>query len=171
MRALVLGALGRAGDARAALLAAVDLARPGGFLRPFLDLGPRMREALDQLARQEDFPGLPTVRRILAEFGDQPTDPAQGGQEVNRPIRVLPPGSTAGEEFSLQPLVEPLTPREIEVLMLMQAPLSFKEIARGLCISYNTAKRHSINIYGKLGVNKRRAAVARAAALGLIPPR
>jgi len=171
LRALVLGALGRAGDARAALLAAVDLARPGGFLRPFLDLGPRMREALDQLARQEDFPGLPTVRRILAEFGDQPTDPAQGGQEVNRPIRVLPPGSTAGEEFSLQPLVEPLTPREIEVLMLMQAPLSFKEIARGLCISYNTAKRHSINIYGKLGVNKRRAAVARAAALGLIPPR
>ena len=170
LRALVLGALGRAGDAQDALLAAVDLARPGGFLRAFLDLGAPMKEALSQLAAQKDLPTLPTVRRILAEYGDQPTGPAHGGQEARGAVPALPSDSTAGVIRSMQSLIEPLTPREMEVLMLLRDPLSLKEIAQRLFISYQTAKRHTVNIYGKLDVHKRRAAVAKAEALQLIPP-
>ena len=171
LRALALGAQGRAGDARDTLLAAVELARPGGFVRPFLNLGPPMQEALDQLAGQGDFPGLPMVRRILAEFGDQPPGQTPGGQELQRVTPFSASGSTAGVSSGLQPLVEPLTPRELEVLMLLQNATGLKEIAARLCISYLTVRRHTANIYGKLGVNKRRAAVAKAEALGLIPPR
>ena len=68
-------------------------------------------------------------------------------------------------------LVEPLTPRELEVLTLLRGPLSIKEIALKLNISYATAKRHTINLYGKLGVNKRWDAVARAEELNILPPR
>ncbi len=72
---------------------------------------------------------------------------------------------------SPQPLIEPLTPRELEILALLREPMSLKEIAQRLFISYHTARRHTINIYGKLDVNKRWAAVDKAERLGLIPPR
>ena len=109
--------------------------------------------------------------RLVAEFDDQPTGHARGGEEGNRPTQVLTSVPPTGVTRSLQPLIEPLTPREIEVLMLLRDPLSLKEIARQLFISYQTVKRHTVNIYGKLDVHRRRAAVAKAEALGLIPPR
>jgi LuxR family maltose regulon positive regulatory protein len=68
-------------------------------------------------------------------------------------------------------LVEPLTMREREVLALLREPLSGKEIAHRLYISPATFKRHSSNIYGKLGVHSRWDAVAMAESLGLLPPR
>ena len=67
------------------------------------------------------------------------------------------------------PLIVPLTPRELEVLHLLRGPLSIKEIALKLGISYATTKRHTINIYGKLGVNQRWSAVARAEELQIFP--
>ena len=83
--------------------------------------------------------------------------------------------STAGPAAPViggrQPLVEPLSPRELEILMLLRDPISAKEIARNLCISYQTVKRHTVNIYGKLGVGKRWDAVTKAEALGILPPR
>jgi LuxR family transcriptional regulator, maltose regulon positive regulatory protein len=170
-RALVLGALGRAGDARDALLAALELARPGGFVRPFLDLGPPMREALDQLARQGDISSPALVRRILAEFDGRPAGPAPGGEEVAHPMQDSTAGPAASVLAGRQPLIEPLSPRELEILMLLRDPMSAKEIARKLCISYQTVKRHTSNIYGKLGVGKRWDAVTKAEALGILPPR
>ena len=68
-------------------------------------------------------------------------------------------------------MIEPLTPRELEILLLLRGPMSLKEIAQRLFISYLTVRRHTANIYGKLGVNKRSAAVAKAEALGLMPRR
>ena len=79
-------------------------------------------------------------------------------------------GATTAPDHGLPPLVELLTARELEVLTLLGEPLSLKEIARQLFISYLTARRHTANIYGKLGVNQRQAAVAKAKAMGLIPP-
>jgi LuxR family maltose regulon positive regulatory protein len=67
-------------------------------------------------------------------------------------------------------LTEPLTRRELEVLTLLREPLSIKEIALKLNTSYATARRHTINIYGKLGVNRRLNAVARAEELNILPP-
>ncbi len=58
-----------------------------------------------------------------------------------------------------QPLIEPLSRREIEVLGLLARHLSNREIADKLYISPATVKSHTKNIYGKLGVNSRREAV------------
>ena len=66
--------------------------------------------------------------------------------------------------------IEPLTRREIEILEFLAQRLSAKEIAQRLIISDRTVKRHTANIYQKLGVNSRRDAVAIALALGILPP-
>jgi ATP/maltotriose-dependent transcriptional regulator MalT len=130
-----------------------------------------MEEALGRLARQEVMPRLAEVRRILAEFGDQATGAARGGEAANLPIQVVAPKPRADANGSLQPLVESLTPRELEIALLLRSPLSLKEIAGLLFISHGTLRRHTINIYGKLDVHRRWDAVTKAEALGLIPPR
>jgi len=66
------------------------------------------------------------------------------------------------------PLVEPLTPREIEVLQLLAEGLSNKEIGSRLGISESTAKFHVNSILGKLGAQGRTDAVVRAARMGLV---
>jgi LuxR family maltose regulon positive regulatory protein len=65
-------------------------------------------------------------------------------------------------------LPEPLTPREIEVLELLAAGLTNREIADRLVISAETVKKHTGNIYGKLGVSNRTEAAARARELQLL---
>ena len=64
-------------------------------------------------------------------------------------------------------LVEPLSEREHDVLRLLATDLSGPEIARHLVVSLNTVRTHTKNIYAKLGVNSRRAAVRRAEQLDL----
>ena len=71
-----------------------------------------------------------------------------------------PPGS--------QSLVEPLSQRELEVLRLLRTDLSGPDIARELMVSLNTLRSHTKNIYDKLGVNNRRAALHRAEELKLL---
>ena len=70
-----------------------------------------------------------------------------------------------------QPLVEPLTNRELDALELLAQRLSNKEIAEKLFISTTTVKGHLQNIYGKLNVSKRREAVEKAEALGILTRR
>ena len=67
-----------------------------------------------------------------------------------------------------QPLIEPLSERELDVLRLLRSELSGPEIARELVVALSTVRTHTKNIYGKLDVTSRRAAVKRAAELGLI---
>jgi len=68
----------------------------------------------------------------------------------------------------LQPLIDPLSERELEVLHLIEAGLSNKEIAQSLVLSVGTVKTHLNNIYGKLGVHSRTQALAKAKELGLL---
>jgi LuxR family maltose regulon positive regulatory protein len=68
----------------------------------------------------------------------------------------------------IQPLIEPLSPRELEVLQLVAQGLSNREIAERLFLSVNTVKGHNRNIFGKLQVQRRTEAVARARELGLL---
>ena len=70
--------------------------------------------------------------------------------------------------LSPQPLVEPLSERELEVLKLLTTELSGPEIARELNVSLNTVRTHTKNIYSKLGANNRRAAIRRAEELNLL---
>jgi LuxR family transcriptional regulator, maltose regulon positive regulatory protein len=64
-------------------------------------------------------------------------------------------------------MVEPLSERELEVLKLLRSELSGPEIARELMVSLSTVRTHTQNIFAKLGVNNRRAAVRRAEELDL----
>ena len=79
---------------------------------------------------------------------------------VATPNSILSPQSSA--------LVEPLSQRELEVLRLFKTELSGPEIARELVIGLSTVRTYTKSIYTKLNVNSRRAAVRRAAELGLI---
>jgi LuxR family maltose regulon positive regulatory protein len=65
-------------------------------------------------------------------------------------------------------LIEPLSEREIEILQLISEGQSNQEIGAQLYLSLNTVKAHTRNIYGKLGVNSRTQASARARALGIL---
>lgn len=117
-----------------------------GWTRLYLDLGDDMEHLLRQMPRQ----GVSSraLESILAAF------PAPA------------PRLAAPDQSSL---IEPLSKRELEVLALLGARDSNKEMAARLFISPGTVKRHTISIYRKLDVNDRRQAVARATELGLLP--
>ena len=70
--------------------------------------------------------------------------------------------------FSAQPLMEPLSEREIEILQLIADGLTNQEIGSKLYLSLNTVKAHTRNIYGKLEVKSRTQAVAKARSLGIL---
>ncbi len=127
---------------------ALDLARPGGCMRIFLDLGKPMQEMLVRLAKQDHLRGY--IPRILAAFQEQ--DKNLVGNKSH--TRQLSPDHS--------PSAEPLNPRVFEVLELLRERLSIKEITQKLSISHGTARRHTINLYGKLGVNRRWDAAASA---------
>jgi LuxR family maltose regulon positive regulatory protein len=154
LRALALDARGETGAANAALQQAVDRSRAGGFIRVFADLGKPMQKLLLRLVDQKLL--VETIHHILAAFPEKEKDL---GRSPHNPS----PGNLS--------LVEPITSRELEVLTFLRGPLSIKEIAQKLNISHATAKDHTINLYGKLGVNRRWDAVARAEELNILPPR
>ncbi len=130
------------GDLRAArvpLERALVLAEPEEYVRVFVDEGSPMVALL----RSGDT-ATRYVRQLLAAFGTSDQRPAVK-----------------------QALLEPLSEREVEVLRLLGTDLTGPEIARELMVSLNTVRTHTKNIFTKLGVNTRRAAVRRAEELHL----
>src|SRR5262249_5742923 len=83
---------------------------------------------------------------------------------------MIPLSAQAGskEELLRQEGLEPLTGRELHILRLLDQNLTNKEIARELVVAPGTVKVHTTNVYRKLSVNNRRAAVTLAKALGLL---
>jgi ATP/maltotriose-dependent transcriptional regulator MalT len=160
MRSLMLEAQGEIDEADKVLKQALDLARPGGFIRVFVDLGKPMQALLRRLETEGHL--VEMVQHILAAFPGDKSD--QVSRESSFQHKRHP-------SLGAETLVEALTPRELEVLNMLRGAASIKEIALDLNISYATAKRHMINIYGKLGVNNRWKAVSRAEELGILPPR
>ncbi len=79
-----------------------------------------------------------------------------------------PEQATLSPAPAAQPLIEPLSQRELAVLRLFKTELSGPEIARELVIALSTVRTHTKSIYSKLNVNSRRAAVTRAAELNLL---
>jgi LuxR family maltose regulon positive regulatory protein len=159
LRALAMDALGNGGAAERDLQLAVELARPGGFVRVFVDGGARLEMLLGRLSKRGIAPA--TVRRIMAAFPDR-----KRGNGASAAIAIH------GQNHSHfdTPLAEPLTEREMDILVQLCEPMSAKEIARALNVSPLTVKRHAANIYAKLGVNSRWDAVARARTLGILAP-
>ncbi len=151
---LVLQALAHATLAgiRAALVPlerALKLAEPEGYVRIFVDEGLPMAALLQAAAKQGIAPNY--VSQLRGAFGNV------GGQTpITQPLMAQPEWAN-----------ESLSERELDVLRLLRTELGGPEIARELGVSLNTMRTHTKNIYEKLGVNKRRAAVHRAEQLGL----
>jgi DNA-binding NarL/FixJ family response regulator len=88
-------------------------------------------------------------------------------REVQREIRVPEGGGFVLDSGKLKELG--ITPREHEILGLIAAGLSNREIGERLFVSENTVKTHSSRLFEKLGVNRRVQAVVKARELGLTP--
>jgi LuxR family maltose regulon positive regulatory protein len=146
LRSLVLAAEGDDERAFAALDESLRIAANGHFLRVYLDLGTDMRSLLARFpvpAGYEEY--VAAIRSAFAREPDRAGGPAH------------------------QDLPDALTDRELEVLEQMAQRLSNKEIAARLSVSVATVKSHALAIYGKLHVHRRREAVDRATALGILP--
>ena len=128
------------------LAEALELAYQGGRIRLFRDLHPRLPVLLAQGVSR----GILKDARLAA-----------WAQRLVVSAESAPHRSQPG-------LVEPLSPRELEVLELVAAGLTNQQIAAQLVISIGTVKTHTSNIYQKLGVDNRTSALARARQLKII---
>jgi LuxR family maltose regulon positive regulatory protein len=132
---------GRSQQSRAHLQSALARAAPHRLVSPFVQAGPEVADLIDQLPGVAD-----DFRRLVVLRG------------------------RAGGIARHQPLVDKLTPRELELLAYLPSRLTFADIAAHSFVSINTVKTHIGHIYRKLGVTDRDAAIERAAQLGLIDP-
>ena len=144
LQALAHEAEGDTSLALAPLERALTLAEPEGYVRIFVDEGPPMATLLREAAKH-GIAASNYVSQLLRAFGK-----AEGITPVT------------------QRLIEPLSERELEVLRLLGTELNGPEIARELVVALSTIRTHTRNIYSKLGVNSRRAAVDQAEELDLL---
>lgn len=128
---------------------ALTLAEPEGYVRIFVDEGKSMMILLEAALKQ----GIATnyVHYLLTAFG-KAEDIKPAKEVVNDPLN----------KAQSETQIEPLSERERDVLRLLRTELSGPDIARELMVSLNTLRTHTKNIYDKLRVNNRRAAVRRS---------
>jgi LuxR family maltose regulon positive regulatory protein len=168
------------GGALVAMRRALALAEPEGHVRVFLAGGAMVRRLLERLragagaqisrpSESRDHLSI-YIDRLLAAFN---------GEGAGRMSAELVGASARTEELGgarqplapiTQPLVSPLSERELEVLRLLASGASNEDLVRELVIAMSTVKRHVSNILSKLGVRRRTQAIARAYALHLIAP-
>jgi len=161
--ALTRAACGQDAGAVAALAGALTLAWPEGSVRVFADEGAPLATVLDQLiaghrsGHTDLAPGVPLtyLRRARAAFWP-------------RDASAVPPQQVPAAQVTAPALTEPLTDRELQVLVLLAAGTSNQQIASELVVALETVKKHVSHILGKLGAANRTQAVARARGLGLL---
>jgi LuxR family maltose regulon positive regulatory protein len=150
LQAVALYMNGEKDQAAQLLFDALALAAPGGFIRLFVDEGPQMARLLSEAPAIGMLPSY--VGKLLAAFEGE-------AQKRENASHTAPPA---------QPLIEPLSQRELEVLHLIAQGLSNHEISERLFLALDTVKGHNRKIFGKLWVQRRTEAVARARELGLL---
>lgn len=123
---------------------ALNWGQPAGFLRTFIDAGDHLVPLLQEASLREM--GTDYVLNILSEIREPSSEAASARADM----------------------IEPLSEREIEVLRLVAAGLSNRQIADRLVLSLGTVKSHIHNIYGKLDARSRTQAIARARELQLL---
>jgi LuxR family maltose regulon positive regulatory protein len=146
---------GRESEALAVLEDALSLARPAGFNRTFADLPPLVNVLQGLRKRRKERREIDTkldtyLQDLLAAMSSNAVQPV------------------STEALLRQEGLESLTGRELQILGLLDKDLSNKEIARELVLTTGTVKVHTSNVYRKLSVNNRRAAVSLAKALGFL---
>jgi ATP/maltotriose-dependent transcriptional regulator MalT len=166
LRSQMYAELGEEQNSIADVAKALELAEPEGYISSFAEEGKPIADALAFLLTSDLLGQVRSeyVQEILAAFLYAPL-PKEASSEQ-------PPAKSqaGGGEIENTALVEPLTPRELEVLRLIAEGDSNRTIAEKLVITVSAVKKHCGNIYGKLNVNSRTQAVARARQLGLLPP-
>ena len=166
IKILIIKALAQAGmqDEESALktiLSALEIAETEGYVRMFIDEGRPMQKMLERVTqlRAQELSGSPLgdfLQRVLKAF---PIKSAATVQMVER---------DTARPAVVSPMVESLSDREMEVLVLLVEGKSAGDVAKTLVISRNTVKAHIRNIYGKLDVNSRQDAIQRAYQLDLV---
>jgi LuxR family maltose regulon positive regulatory protein len=152
LQALALQANGEKAQAISTLARSLSLAEPEGYVRTFVDEGPPMAKLLSRVLEEQQkghlIESVPThyLRKLLAALEQDASGTA-------------PPGAE---------LPEPLSERELEVLILIAAGKSNRQIARDLFVTAGTIKAHLRNIYRKLEAHSRTQALARARELNLL---
>ncbi|MCA9948731.1 MAG: hypothetical protein KDE48_03725, partial [Anaerolineales bacterium] len=154
LQALAHEAVGAAAAALMPLEQALTLAEPEGYVRLFISEGEPLAQLLSTAAAQGIRPDY--TSKLLSALAARKA-PSDNGPESSRPTAP-----------SSQPLVEPLSNRELEVLQLVAQGLTNRQIAERLFIALPTVKGHNRNIYSKLQVSRRTEAVVRAQELGLV---
>jgi LuxR family maltose regulon positive regulatory protein len=159
LQALAFEARGEHAAALNALQQSLELAVPERYVRPYL------------------VPGLP-VAKLLAAFCRERARPAHLQYYAHRLLGMTGPGVETALRRSFaaavpgarsrQPLLEPLTRRERDVLRLLATDLTSPEMAEELIIAVSTVRTHIKNIYGKLNVHSRFEAIQEATALQLL---
>ena len=153
LQSLAFHTRGDTAQAMRCLQRALSLAEPGGFVRTFVDKGAPMIELLRQAATRGI--AVAYVGKLLAALRKE----TNGDQRAPKLLPSVPRPPS--------PLIERLTGRELEVLRLIVAGLSNREIAEQLVVATSTVKTHINNMYRKLDVSTRSQAVARARELNL----
>ncbi len=142
---------------------AITLAQPGDFIRTFVDLGPQMSNLLKQF-----------VGKASLDLTDNLVQSKANVEYAIRILDVFPKIQSKPDSYSIvwqqaqTVMIDPLTRRESEVLVLLAQDLSYQEIANQLVVTINTIKKHASHSYQKLGVNNRGAAVEKARTLNIL---
>jgi LuxR family maltose regulon positive regulatory protein len=153
LEALALWERNKREQAVGTLTRALALAEPEGFVRTFADEGPAMGDLLSAALEARQRGHLDAANRVPALY-------------IAKLLAALAQEATTPRADARLP--EPLSERELEVLTLIAAGMSNKEIAGRLFVSVTTVKTHINNLYRKLDARSRIQAVARARELGLI---
>lgn len=154
LQALILNRQGDLTKALAPLTQALSIAERGGYVRTFVDEGAPMAALLQEAAARDA--ASPYGEQLLAAF------------DLNVAHRDTIHQAPDETEVQGSPLLEPLSDRELEVLHLVATGLSNQDIADKLVIAVSTVKSHTNKIFGKLDVQNRTQAVAKARGLGLL---
>ncbi|MBN1537734.1 MAG: hypothetical protein JW908_13435 [Anaerolineales bacterium] len=143
---------------------ALALAEPEGYIRIFVNEGATIKTMLSTMLTQINLysdqiklsPSKQYIKKILSAFDHSPQNAYFGeSHEYQKPVII-------------NPLVKPLSNRELQVLEYLREGKSAKEISTLLFVSYHTVKTHIRNIYQKLDVHDRIEAINRAIQLNLL---
>ena len=151
----------QAGDynqAQKLLLRLLEIAVDEGYVRSFLDKGWRIHSVLVVLSQNQQMQISPSIQTYITQL-------VHAFEEENTRLSKLGIRYREPDSYQL------LTSRELDVIQLLAAGLSYKNLSQELMISENTLKSHIKNIYTKLEVNNRTQAINRATQLGIMKNR
>ena len=175
LQAMAFQVMGDHGEALKAIEQALTLAGPEGYMRIFLDEGEPMRSLIADVRTsfaERSAERGPVARWLNEKQPDGSISPLSFADQLLAAFPgatpTAPPVSRRASEVRIKSVIEnlpeSLSDRELSVLRLIATGASNAEIAETLTISVSTVKRHTGNLYSKLGVSSRTQAIARGAA-------